>query len=100
MNSLNAPQGVTLTASLQPGFDRILTPEALAFVAKLHHAFEPRRQALLAARKARTARLDAGERPDFLAETQTVRDGSWTIAPCPRPWSAAAWRLPARSIAR
>ncbi|WP_079417191.1 malate synthase A [Thiomonas intermedia] len=84
MNSLNAPQGVTLTASLQPGFDRILTPEALAFVAKLHHAFEPRRQALLAARKARTARLDAGERPDFLAETQTVRDGSWTIAPLPK----------------
>ena len=84
MNSLNAPQGVTLTASLQPGYDRILTPEALAFVARLHRAFEPRRQALLAARKVRTARLDAGERPDFLAETQAVRDGHWTIAPLPK----------------
>ncbi|MCE1163050.1 MAG: malate synthase A [Thiomonas sp.] len=84
MNSLNAPQGVTLTASLQAGFDRILTPEALAFVARLHRAFEPRRQALLAARKARTARLDAGERPDFLAETQAVRDGHWTITPLPK----------------
>ena len=84
MTTLNAPQGVTLTAPSQPGFDRILTPEALAFVARLHRAFEPRRQELLAARKARTARLDAGERPDFLAETQSVRDGQWTIAPLPK----------------
>ncbi|MEW6558873.1 MAG: malate synthase A [Pseudomonadota bacterium] len=84
MTTLNAPQGVTLTAPSRPGFDRILTPDALAFVARLHRAFEPRRQALLAARKARTARLDAGERPDFLAETQSVRDGQWTIAPLPK----------------
>ncbi|CUA95405.1 malate synthase A [Thiomonas bhubaneswarensis] len=84
MTTLNAPQGVTLTAPSRPGFDRILTPEALAFVARLHRAFEPRRQELLAARKARTARLDAGERPDFLAETQSVRDGQWTIAPLPK----------------
>ncbi|MGA8007778.1 MAG: malate synthase A [Thiomonas sp.] len=84
MTTLSAPQGVTLSAPLQPGFDRILTPDALAFVARLHRAFEPRRQELLAARKARTARLDAGEKPDFLAETQAVRDGDWTIAPLPK----------------
>ncbi|WP_449369743.1 malate synthase A [Thiomonas sp.] len=84
MTTASAPQGVTLNAPLQPGFDRILTPDALAFVAQLHRAFEPRRQALLAARKARTARLDAGEKPDFLAQTQAVREGGWTIAPLPK----------------
>ncbi|MGC8806479.1 MAG: malate synthase A [Thiomonas sp.] len=83
MTTSSAPSGVTLTAPLQPGFDRILTPQALAFVAKLHRAFEPRRQQLLAARVARTKRLDAGERPDFLPETRAVREGDWTIAPLP-----------------
>ncbi len=84
MTTASAPQGVTLNAPLQPGFDRILTPDALAFVAQLHRAFEPRRQSLLAARAARTARLDAGEKPDFLAETRAVREGDWTIAPLPQ----------------
>lgn len=83
MNTLSAPQGVSLNAPLQPGFDRILTPQALAFVAQLHRTFEPRRRELLAARAARTKRLDAGERPDFLPETRAVREGDWTIAPLP-----------------
>jgi malate synthase len=83
MTTSSIPQGITLTAPLQPGADRILTPEALAFVATLHRAFETRRQELLAARGARTARLDAGERPDFLPETRAVREGDWTIAPLP-----------------
>ena len=41
------------------------------------------RRELLAARAERQARLDAGERPDFLAETQDVREGDWRVAPAP-----------------
>ena len=52
-------------------------------MAKLHRAFEPRRQTLLAARADLARRLDAGERPDFLAETKAIRDGDWRIAPVP-----------------
>jgi malate synthase len=78
------PQGVEIKAPLQPGFDKILVPEALALVAKLHRAFNARRKELLAARVERTRRLDAGERPDFLASTQHIRDGNWTIAPLPQ----------------
>jgi len=81
--SLNLPQGVAVDAPLAPGFETILTHDALALVAELHRAFEPRRQELLAARVERTRRLDAGERPDFLPQTQSVRDGDWTIAPIP-----------------
>lgn len=84
MATLQLPQGMQITAQNEPGFDTILTPEALELVAKLHRAFEPRRQQLLKARAERTKRLDAGERPDFLAETRSIRDGDWTIAPLPK----------------
>jgi len=77
------PTGLTITAPIAPAYEQILTPEALALVVRLTRAFEPRRQALLAARVERAARLDAGERPDFLPETAHIRDGDWTIAPIP-----------------
>jgi malate synthase len=61
----------------------ILTPEALAFLGDLHRRFDARRRELLAVRQARQARFDAGERPDFLAETRAVREGDWKVAPIP-----------------
>ena len=79
----NLPQGVTINAEITPEFAEILTPDALALVAKLSRAFEPRRQELLAARVERAKRLDAGERPDFLPETKAIREGDWKIAPVP-----------------
>ncbi len=82
--SLTLPQGMQITGAIEPGFDSILTLPALELVAKLHRAFEGRRQQLLAARVERAKRLDAGERPDFLAETKSVREGNWTIAPLPK----------------
>src|SRR5213595_3448433 len=82
--SISLPQGMQINAPILPGFETILTADALALVAKLHRAFEPRRQALLAARVERAKRLDAGERPDFLAETKAIRDGSWKVAPIPK----------------
>ena len=80
---MNLPQGVQITAPMKPEYERILTADALGLVAKLHRAFEARRQELLAARVERTKRLDAGERPDFLPQTKSVREGNWTIAPIP-----------------
>lgn len=83
-NTPALPAGIQINAPLLPGFETVLTPEALALVAKLHRAFEPRRQSLLAARVERAKRLDAGERPDFLAETAQVRAGDWKVAPLPK----------------
>ena len=76
--------GVAINAPILAGFETILTPAALELVAKLHRTFEPRRRQLLAARAERARRLDAGERPDFLAETRGVREGDWKIAPVPK----------------
>lgn len=78
------PQGVALHAPMLPGFDSILTTDALALVAALHRRFEPRRRELMAQRATRQAELDAGRLPDFLPETAAVRAGDWTIAPLPK----------------
>ncbi len=83
MNSDRLPQGVRIEAPLEPRFEEILTPEALAFLAGLHRRFEPRRRELLARRVARQGRIDAGERPDFLPATQAIREGEWRIATLP-----------------
>ncbi len=63
--------------------ESVLSPEALAFLEKLSRRFEPTRQDLLRRRAARQARFDAGELPDFLPGTASVRMDGWTVAPTP-----------------
>ena len=83
-NGLDLPAGVEVNGPIEAGFETILTHDALALVAKLHRAFEARRQERLAARRARHAAIAAGAIPDFLPETKSVREGNWTIAPLPQ----------------
>ena len=64
------PAGVEITGPITADYATILTPEALAFVAKLHRQFEGRRQELLARRQARQKDFDAGRLPDFLARDE------------------------------
>src|SRR5260221_10158172 len=75
--------GVEFRAPVTERYAEILTPEAVAFVVGLQRAFNGRRKELLAARVARQARIDAGERPDFLPETKAIRESEWTVAPLP-----------------
>ncbi|MFO1161415.1 MAG: malate synthase A [Reyranellaceae bacterium] len=81
--ALDLPEGVEIHGAIEPGYEKILTPEAVSFVADLQRRFNPRREELLAARVERQKRLDGGEKPDFLAETSAIRDGDWTVAPLP-----------------
>ncbi|MFG1461463.1 malate synthase A [Xanthobacter sp. DSM 24535] len=83
MSTPTLPTGLVITGALGPRYEEILTPEALAFVAELQRNFNATRLALLEARTARQARFDAGELPDFLTETQGVREAEWHIAPLP-----------------
>lgn len=83
-NTIKLPAGFAITGALKPEYAKILTPEALALVAKLHRAFEPTRQALLQARVKRQAELDAGASLDFLPETAAIRAGDWKVAPLPQ----------------
>src|ERR1700732_2975641 len=75
--------GVEFRAPVTERYAEVLTPEAVAFVVGLQRSFNARRKELLAARVVRQARLDAGERPDFLAETKSIREGEWVVAPLP-----------------
>ncbi|MGX1743276.1 malate synthase A [Bosea sp. NPDC055353] len=81
--TLALPAGVVVKGALQPDFEQILSTEALGFVADLHRRFNETRKRLLALRAERQKRFDAGETPDFLAETRHIREGDWTVAPIP-----------------
>ena len=79
----NLTPAIRVTGPVEGRAGEILTPEALAFVADLHRRFDARRLALLAEREARQKRFDAGETPDFRADTAPIRDGDWRVAPIP-----------------
>lgn len=81
--TLTLPAGVVIKGALQPRFEEVLTTEALAFVADLHRRFNETRKRLLSLRTERQKRFDAGETPDFLAETKHIREGDWSVAPIP-----------------
>ena len=80
---LDRPAGVALDAPRHPAEGIILSPEALGFVADLVRTFGAAVDELLARRRARQARFDAGERPAFLAETAAIRAADWRVAPLP-----------------
>ncbi len=82
--SISLPAGMQISGALAPEFAQILTPEALAFVAKLHRAFASRRRELLDARAVRQKEFDAGKLPDFIAATRQIREGEWRVAPQPK----------------
>jgi malate synthase len=65
-------------------FSEVLTSDALEFVAGLQAAFSQERRRVLATREDRQALFDSGVLPDFLAETEGVRNSNWTVARVPR----------------
>jgi len=81
LHNLRMPELICVTPHREAR--RILTPEAVDLVVELHRAFQPRRLELLEARRQRQARFDAGERPTFLSETASVRDGDWRVPEAP-----------------
>ncbi len=66
-----------------PEWREILTPGAIDFVNGLAGRFSDERLALLARREARQRRFEAGELPDFPAETRAVRDSEWRVGDIP-----------------
>ena len=75
-------KGVSVSGRVQPEHKKILTPEALAFLALLHRSFNATRKGLLERRVARQAEIDKGVLPDFLPETKHIRENpTWKAAP-------------------
>jgi malate synthase len=62
----------------------ILSAEAKQFLSELHKKFNGRRKELLQQRKERQAAFDKGIRPQFLKETEAIRnDPNWKVAVVP-----------------
>jgi Malate synthase len=76
-------EGVEVRGAFGVDHAGVLTLEALEFVAALQREFGSTREALLARRAERQAAFDAGELPDFLSETASVRERDWRVAPVP-----------------
>ncbi|HMW95137.1 MAG TPA: malate synthase A [Chitinophagales bacterium] len=76
-------EGIEIKGEYRPEWAEIITPEAVAFFAKLQRKHNARRKELLQKRVERQVRLDAGELPDFLPETKEIRESAWTVAPVP-----------------
>ena len=81
-SKINVP-GVDIRGAWGDRYDEVLNDETLAFLADLHRRFDTRRKELLKKREERQIAFDAGALPDFLPETQHVRDGDWKVSPIP-----------------
>ncbi len=83
MRETQLPTGMELPGPLPAGHEKVLTPEALSFVADLVRRFRPRVEELLERRREMQRRYDAGERPSFLSATEEIRSSDWTVASIP-----------------
>ncbi len=81
MSSAPAVPGVEVRGEWQEGYEQILTAESLGLLARLQREFGPRQAELLQRRAVRDAELADGALPDFLPETQQVRQSDWQVAP-------------------
>nr|WP_239587221.1 malate synthase A [Bacillus ectoiniformans] len=69
---------------MRPGFEEILTPDALQFIEQLERRFGDERIKLLEKRKERQKEFDQGKVPGFLKETEHIRNTEWEISPLPK----------------
>src|SRR5258705_7234432 len=83
MNVTENLDRIKVVGNSTPGTLRVLTPGALAFVAKLQRAFNITREGLLARRANRQIALSSGRQLDFLAESEGIRRNNWQVAVTP-----------------
>src|ERR1700716_3881247 len=81
---MDATDQLVLKGPISGRASEVLTRDALEFVAGLQREFGGLRLELLKLRDERQARLDAGESPDFLPGTRSVRESDWRVAPAPK----------------
>jgi len=68
---------------ISDGYDKILTEDAMKFVCMLEEKFGKTRLDLLNKRENVQRDIDSGKFPNFLKETENIRQEDWTVAPLP-----------------
>jgi len=72
-----------VVGAMSDGYDKILTEDAMKFICMLEDKFGQTRLDLLSKREDVQKNIDLGEFPNFLKETENIRQGDWTVAPLP-----------------
>ncbi|XP_057970362.1 malate synthase, glyoxysomal [Malania oleifera] len=79
----DAPNGVDIRGRYDEEFARILTKDALGFVAELHREFWNHVKYAMDCRREAKRRYNQGAAPGFDPATKYVREGEWVCAPVP-----------------
>ncbi len=74
---------IQISGKVSAEYAEILPPVALNFLVMLQRRFGPERDRLLQQRVLIQQQIDAGWLPDFPAETVTIREADWRVAPIP-----------------
>lgn len=82
-NALGVREAVQIRGRHVADDERVLTPDAVQFVARLAREFGPRRNDLLAKRRERQMEIDAGSKPNLLSSTRKIREQVWQVAATP-----------------
>lgn len=80
----STPEDITIKAPFHADHSHILTPDALYFIRALHMRFNPHRRKLLDQRATIQQKIDAGWQPNFLPETEVIRNTHWRIPQTPQ----------------
>ncbi|XP_046841331.1 malate synthase-like [Xenia sp. Carnegie-2017] len=79
-SEMNCPPGVLVKGEIQPQYERVLTYDALAFLADLHRRFNYARLQLLEKRLKRQLAINAGQPMEY---PKPNHGDDWKVAPVP-----------------
>lgn len=79
----DVPEGVDIRGRYDADFARILTKDAMQFVADLQREFKGHIKYAMECRKDAKLRYNSGALPGFDPATKYVREGEWVCAPPP-----------------
>ncbi|NNN44368.1 MULTISPECIES: malate synthase A [unclassified Vibrio] len=80
----NSEARLEVVGTLSPEHQAIFPPAAQTFLTALCGQFASRVDTLLSERERQQSWIDQGNLPDFLAQTQEIREGSWKILGIPQ----------------
>lgn len=83
INAYDVPEGVDIRGRFDEEFAKILTKDALQFVADLQREFRNHINYAMGCRKEAKRRYNEGALPGFDPATRYIREGQWTCAPVP-----------------
>jgi malate synthase len=78
------PRGIEIIPKGNREAARVLSSDAMQFVAELHRGSRLARDLLKSQRAERQQMFDKGGLPDFRPDTRSIRSGAWKAAPPPR----------------